>query len=64
MCCYCCNSSQGCQFKKRDFLKDAKFTGRDDISGQTFNKFVDNSHGLTFWNTIDSKQIPRKLTLQ
>lgn len=46
---------------KRDFLKDSKFAGKDTISGQTFNKFIDENKGLTYWSTTDNKQIPRKL---
>jgi len=46
---------------KRDIFKNAKFAGKDDISGQTFNKFVDNALGFTYWATTDAKQIPRKL---
>ena len=38
-CCYCCDSEHGCGPMRRDWLKDAKFVGKEDISGQTFNHF-------------------------
>lgn len=57
----CCDAAHGCGILKRDWLKNAKFAGKEDISGQTFNKFVDAAEQIDYWATTDSAQIPRKL---
>jgi hypothetical protein len=61
LCCMCCDAAHGCGVLKRDWLKNAKFDGKEDISGQTFNKFVDTEEKIDYWATTDSDQIPRKL---
>lgn len=58
-CCYCCDSTHGCAPPPRDWLKNFKYAGKEDISGETFNKFVDT--GMAYWATTDSWQIPRKI---
>lgn len=57
----CCDAAHGCGFLRRDWLRNAKFVGRDDLAGQTFNKFIDTEGAIEYWATTDSKQIPRKL---
>jgi len=61
LCCFCCDSSQGCGILRRDWLKVTKFAGRDELSGQFFNKFVSTEDEIDYWATTDAKTIPRKL---
>lgn len=39
-CCFCCDSAHGCGVFRRDWLSGSTFAGKEDISGQTFNKYV------------------------
>lgn len=39
ICCVCCDSAHGCGILKKDWLKDAKYLGKEVLSGQDFNKF-------------------------
>lgn len=41
-CCMCCDAAHGCGILKREWLANSKFAGKEDIAGQTFNKFVDS----------------------
>lgn len=35
--------------------------GKEDINGQTFNKFVDEENRIDYWASTDSRQIARRL---
>lgn len=61
LCCYCCNSSQGCGILKRTWLANSKFVGKDELSGQFFDKFRDSDSNVDYWATTDARQLPRKL---
>ncbi len=60
-CCFCCDSAHGCGILKRDWLKNAKFSGKDELNGQIFNRFIDSDSKTDYWATTDSRQVPRKL---
>ena len=60
-CCFCCDGAHGCGILKRDWLKGAKFVGKEDLNGQIFNKFTDADSQTDYWATTDTKEIPRKL---
>jgi hypothetical protein len=60
-CCVCCDSAHGCGVTKRDWARFSKFAGKEDLSGQTFNKFVDEEDMIEYWTTIETPNIPRKL---
>ena len=62
-CCFCCNATNGCGILRRDWLMGSKFAGKEDLSGQTFDKFVDAEAQIDYWATTDSLQIPRKLIM-
>lgn len=61
ICCFCCDSDHGCGILRRDWLRNTTFAGVDELSGQFFNKFVDEAAGIQYWTTTDAQQIPRKL---
>lgn len=61
LCCFCCDSSQGCGILKRTWLAGSKFVGKDELSGQFFNKFVDEESQVDYWATTDATTVPRKL---
>lgn len=61
LCCYCCDSAHGCGILKRGWLANAKFVGKDELSGQIFDKFRDSDSDVDYWATTDAKQLPRKL---
>jgi len=44
---------------RRDWLKEASFVGKDELSGQFFNKW--NIEGRDYWSAITDQQTPRKL---
>jgi hypothetical protein len=46
---------------RRDWLANTKFAGKEDISGTTFNKFVWPEEELEYWETTDSRRIPRRM---
>ena len=58
-CCQCCDSEHGCGIMRRDWLKEASFVGKDELSGQFFNKW--NIEGRDYWSAITDQQTPRKL---
>ncbi len=60
-CCFCCDSAHGCGILRRDWLRNAKFSGKDELSGQIFNRFIDSDSKTDYWATTDSRQVPRKL---
>jgi len=60
-CCVCCDQAHGCGVLRQDWLRNAKFAGKEDLSGQSFNKFVDVEGKIEYWATTDSKQISRRL---
>jgi len=60
-CCFCCDQAHGCGILKRNWLGNAKFVGKEDLSGQTFNKFVDADAQIEYWETSDSRRIPRRM---
>jgi hypothetical protein len=61
ICCYCCDSAHGCGILKREWLSNSKFVGKEELSGQFFNKFTDTDAQTDYWSAIDEKQTPRKL---
>lgn len=64
LCCYCCDSSQGCGILKRDWTQTLTFAGIDELDGKFFNKYTKEGEGVQYWTTTeaaDARQIPRKL---
>lgn len=61
VCCFCCDSAHGCGILKRDWLSGAKYVGKEDLSGQTFDRWTDTADETDYWATTDAKQVPRKL---
>lgn len=61
-CCFCCDASHGCSIMRQDWLKTSVFGGKELISGEYFNKWTMDEAMTRYWSTIDSKQIPRKIT--
>ena len=60
-CCLCCEKSNGCGMLRQDWLRNTRYVGTEVISGQSFNKYVDEESGIDYWTTTDSKQISRRL---
>lgn len=60
-CCFCCDSAHGCGILRRDWLRNAKFSGVDELNGQFFNRFIDSDSKTDYWASLDGKQVPRKL---
>ena len=61
-CCYCCNSTNGCGILKNDWLSTADYLGIEKLSGVEFEKWgIKGLQQNYYYNTIDSKRIPRKL---
>ena len=47
---------------RRDWLKNSRFVGKEDIQGQSFNHFAVDEAMTDYWETVDGKHIPRKIT--
>lgn len=60
-CCYCCDSAHGCGILKRDWLSRSVYKGKEDLSGEYFNKWSDAEEGSDYWAAINTKQVPRRL---
>jgi hypothetical protein len=62
LCCFCCDSAHGCGIMRRDWLSvaGAKYVGKEELSGQIFDKWTETDSTTDYWATTDAKQVPRK----
>jgi hypothetical protein len=61
LCCECCDAAHGCGILKRDWLSTANYIGKEELSGQIFDRWTEPVTVTDYWATTDEKQIPRKL---
>ena len=71
LCCVCCDAAHGCDVLKPNWLEGSTYQGREDLSGQSFDKwkipgiylckYLDGDVFDYYWASTDEKQILRKI---
>ena len=59
ICCKCCTVAQGCSIEPRDWLKEFKYVGEEDIKGEKFDKWTFS--GENYLASEDERQTPRRI---